>query len=160
LYFEIKNKIDMLSSPRLEKAIQKLYVAFHNNELNPECCKQCAVGNILDKTDSWKHLSDHHGSTELNYIGKVHQTLGRKFNGYTPLELLKIEATFLKACGYQLPLHHKNNKPEHPEDKDILFNGLCSVIQLLCEFDNVTNIMDYTKLFEYKNNDSPKYELI
>ncbi|GAA4812692.1 Na(+)-translocating NADH-quinone reductase subunit F [Litoribaculum gwangyangense] len=150
----------MQSSPRLEQAIQKLYVAFHNNELNPECCKQCAVGNILNKTDSWKHLSDHHGSTELNYIGKVHQTLGRKFNGYTPLELLKIEATFLKACGYQLPLHHKNNKPEHPKDKDILFNGLCSVIQLLCEFDNVTNIMDYTKLFEYKNNDSPRYELI
>lgn len=58
---------------RLERAIQKLYVAFHNNELHPECCKSCAVGNILDRTDAWKHLSDDHGSLHLNYIGNVHQ---------------------------------------------------------------------------------------
>ena len=64
------------------------------------CCKHCAVGNILDNMDIWKHLSNYHGSLELNYVGKVHQTLGRKFNGYSPLELLQIEATFLKACGY------------------------------------------------------------
>ena len=86
----------MKTSTRLEAAITKIYNAFHNNELNPECCKQCAVGNILDKTDSWKHLSDNHGSVQLNYVGKVHQTLGRKFNGYTPLELLQIESTFSK----------------------------------------------------------------
>lgn len=100
----------MKTSIRLVNAIQKLYIAFHNNELNPECCKKWAVGNILDKKDSWKHFSDDHGSTELNYLGKVHQTLGSKFNGYTPLELLKIEAIFLRGCNYQLPLHHKNKK--------------------------------------------------
>tara|TARA_R110002049_G_scaffold993_3_gene7128 strand:- start:4413 stop:4874 length:462 start_codon:yes stop_codon:yes gene_type:complete len=148
----------MKTTIRLEQAIQKLYVAFHNNTLYPECCKQCAVGNILDNTDSWKHLSDHHGALQLNYVGLVHQNLGRKFNGYSPLELLQIEAAFLKACGYQLPLHHKNNKPKNPTDKDILFNGLSEVIKLLCEMDGVSNVMDYTKLFEIENK-KPRYQI-
>ncbi|MFD0836757.1 Na(+)-translocating NADH-quinone reductase subunit F [Mariniflexile aquimaris] len=148
----------MNTSNRLELAIKKLYNAFHNNELHPECCMQCAVGNILDNKDSWKHLSDHHGALELNYLGSVHQNLGRKFNGYTPLELLQIEATFLKACGYQLPLHYKNKKPKHPTDKDVLFNGLSAVITYLCELDGVSNVMDYTKLFEV-SNEKPRYTL-
>ena len=148
----------MKTSTRLELAIIKLYNAFHNNELHPECCKQCAVGNILDNTDSWKHLSDSHGSLKLNYIGKVHQNLGRKFNGYTPLELLKIENVFLNSCGYQLPLHYKNEKPKNPTDKDLLFNGLSAVIAFLCELDGVDNVMDYTRLFEYKD-DKPKHAL-
>lgn len=149
----------MSTSSRLESAIKKLYTAFHNNTLNPECCQQCAVGNILDNTDNWKHLSDSHGALELNYVGKVHQTLGRKFNGYSPLELLKIEHTFLKACGFQVPLHYKNEKPQNPTDKDVLFDGLSAVITLLCELDGVKNVMDYTKLLEVKNN-KPKYVLV
>jgi hypothetical protein len=148
----------MKTSQRLDSAIKKLYNAFHNYQLHPECCMQCAVGNILDNKDAWKYLSDHHGAIELNYVGKVHQTLGRKFNGYTPLELLQIEATFLKACGYQLPLHHKNIKQKNPTDKDVLFNGLCDVVAFLCKLDGVTNIMDYSKLFEVENN-QPKYAL-
>lgn len=148
----------MQNTPRFNTAITKLYNAFHNNTLNPECCKQCAVGNILDNMDSWKHLSDSHGSIELNYIGKVHQNLGRKFNGYSPLELLKIEATFLKACGYAVPLHHKNEKPENITSKDVLFTGLVAIIEFLCKLDNVANIMDYTKLFEFDDS-KPKYEL-
>ena len=148
----------MKTSLRLESAINGLYIAFHNNTLNPECCKQCAVGNILNNTDSWKHLSNHHGSLQLNYVGRVHQTLGRKFNGYTPLELLQIEAAFLKACGYKLPIHHKNKKPKNPMDKDNLFKGLCEVIAFLCQLDGVENVMDYTKLFEVEN-DKPKYTL-
>lgn len=148
----------MKTSPRLESALNKLYTAFHNDLLNPECCKQCAVGNILDNTDSWKHLSDAHGDLKLNYVGKVHQTLGRKFNGYSPLELLQIEHTLLNACGYKLPLHYKNNKPILPTDKTILFKGLCAVIGYLCALDGVSNVMDYTKLFEFEN-DKPKYNM-
>ena len=87
----------------------------------------------------------------------MHQTLGRKFNGYTPIELLQIEATFLKACGYQLPIHHKNKKPQNPTDKGVLFNGLVAVITYLCQLDDVSNVMDYTKLFEVANN-KPRYK--
>lgn len=148
----------MKTSRRLDAAITKIYTAFLNNKLNPECCKQCAVGNILDKTDSWKHLSDDHGTLTLNYIGKVHQTLGRKFNGYTPIELLQIERVFLEACGYQLPLNYKNKKPENPDNKDELFKGVQAVISFLCKLDNVTDIMDYTKLIAFENNDS-KYKI-
>ncbi|MGS2725138.1 Na(+)-translocating NADH-quinone reductase subunit F [Psychroserpens sp. BH13MA-6] len=148
----------MKTSYRLEQAIQKLYHAFHNDELHPECCKSCAVGNILDRTDAWKHLSDEHGTLNLNYIGKVHQSLGRRFNGYSPYELLQIEATFLKACRYQLPFHRSHKRPNNPKDKDLLFEGLAAVITLLCELDQVPNVMDYTKLFEFEN-DRPKYEL-
>jgi hypothetical protein len=143
----------MKTSTRLEASITKIYNAFHNNELNPECCKQCAVGNILDKTDSWKHLSDNHGSVQLNYVGKVHQTLGRKFNGYTPLELLQIESTFLEACGYELPINYKNKKPKDIENKEVLFKGVQAVIAFLCKLDNTANVMDYTKLFSFENNE-------
>lgn len=149
----------MYTSKRLEHAITKLYTAFHNNTLHPECCKSCAVGNILDNTDAWKHLSDVHGSIVLNYIGKVHQGLGRKFNGYTPQELLQIEAVFLEACGYSLPLTYKNIKPSNPEDKETLFQGLSKTISFLCKLDGVTNVMDYSKLFEFKEDHAPVYEL-
>ena len=148
----------MKTTQRFENAIKKLYIAFHNNTLNPECCKQCAVGNILNNTESWKHFSDDHGSTSLNYVGKIYQNLGRKFCGYTPLELLTIEKIFLTACGYKLPLHHKNGKPNNPKDKEVLFKALSAVISNLCRLDGITNIMDYSKLLEYEN-DKPKYEL-
>ncbi|SDR93111.1 hypothetical protein SAMN04515667_1020 [Formosa sp. Hel1_31_208] len=149
----------MKTTQRLEKAIEKLYIAFHNDKLHPECCKSCAVGNILDRTGAWKQLSDEHGSVQLNYVGKVHQSFGRRFNGYTPYELLEVEAIFLKTCGYQLPLKRNNIKPNHPQNKDLLFNGLCEVVKFLCKIDNVPNVMDYTKLFEVENN-QPKYVLM
>lgn len=151
--------MSMKTSQRFESAIKKLYTAFHNNTINPESCTQCAVGNILNNTESWKHLSDDHGSTKLNYIGKVHQSFGRKFGGYTPLELLTIEAVFLEACGYTIPLHHKNKKPDNPRDKEVLFTGLCAVIGYLCKLEGITNIMDYSKLFEYQN-DQPTYKFV
>ena len=143
---------------RLEQALVKLYNAFHNNRLNPEDCAACAVGNILDNHDSWKHLSNDHGSLQLNYIGTVHQRLGRRFNGYTPQELLQIEKVFLEACGFQTPLCHYNPKPFNPTDKELLFNGLNAVVSLLCKFDNVPDVMEYSKLFEYEEN-NPVYKL-
>jgi len=138
----------MKTTNRFENAVKKLYLAFHNKALNPECCKQCAVGNILDKTDSWKYFSDNHGSTKLNYVGLINQNLGRKFKGYSPFELLQIEATFLKGCGYSLPLDHKGIRPINSEDKEVLFNGLSAVITFLCELDGIKNVMDYSKLFK------------
>ena len=129
----------MKTTVRFEDAVRKLYMAFHNNQLNPECCKQCAVGNILDNKDFWKHLSDDHGSLKLNYIGRVHHNLGRRFNGYNPMELLQIERAFLRGCGYQLPIHYTHQKPKHPTDKDTLFKGLCEVVKLLCALDGMEN---------------------
>jgi len=144
-------------SNRLEQALIKLYNAFHNDELNPECCSACAVGNILDNHDSWKHLSNEHGSIKLSHIGRVHQQLGRTFNGYTPLELLQIEKVFLEACGFKLPLCHYNPNPPNPKDKEVLFKGLSTVIAFLCELDGIANVMEYSKIFEYEK-DNPVYK--
>lgn len=148
----------MKTSKRLEQALIKLYNAYHNNSLNPEDCAACAVGNILDNHDSWKHLSNAHGSLELSYVGRVHQNLGRKFNGYTPIEILKIEKVFLEACGFKTPLCHYNRKPKNPTANDVLFNGLSAVVHLLCELDSIENVMDLSKLFEQENGE-PVYHL-
>ncbi len=147
-------KFERMKTPkRLEQALIKLYNAYHNNRLNPEDCTACAVGNILDNFDSWKHLSDKHGSLQLSYIGRVHQGLGRKFNGYTPKELLQIEKQFLDSCGFKTPLCHYNTKPKNPTSKETLFNGLVTVVELLCSLDNMPNLLDYSILFEQENGE-------
>ncbi|MEM1003551.1 MAG: Na(+)-translocating NADH-quinone reductase subunit F [Bacteroidota bacterium] len=138
----------MKTTKRFDEAINKIYMAFHNNHLNPEDCAACAVGNILDRRDFWKHLSDDHGSLNLNYVGRFHEMRGKRFNGYSPSELLRIEQAFLDGCGYQLPFRHNNLRPENPTDSNVLFRGLCAVVQLLCELDGIINIMDYHKLFD------------
>ena len=148
----------MKTTKRLEHALIKLYNAYHNNRLNPEDCTACAVGNILDNFDSWKHLSDKHGSLQLSYLGKVHQNLGRKFNGYTPQELLQIEKTFLESCGFTTPLCHYNQKPINPSSNEVLFKGLCAVVALLCQLDGIHNVMDYSKIFEQEKG-VPVYHL-
>jgi hypothetical protein len=145
-------------TPRFQQAIEKLYNAFHAGQLHPECCQQCAVGTILDGTSAWRHLSDAHGSLKLNYVGLVNQNLHKTFNGYTPLELLQIEAAFLKGCGYSLPLHHQNKKPNRPADQAILFNGLEAVVAFLCSLEGIANGMDCTSLFQYTGKEAiPAY---
>lgn len=135
---------------RLEQALNKLYQAFYNDELVPECANYCAVGNICDNKDRWIHLTDAHGSEKLNYVGVVNEKFGKRINGYLPSELLKTEALFLKACGYSLPLNHNSTRPIHPTSKESLFDGLAVVIEYLCALDGVSNVMDYKSLFNYQ----------
>lgn len=148
----------MKTTKRLEQALIKLYNAYHNNNLNPEDCAACAAGNILDNHDSWKHLSNEHGSLQLSYVGRVHQNLGRKFNGYSPQEILQIEKVFLDACGFKTPLCHYNPKPQNLTSNEVLFNGLSEVVELLCELDKTPNVMNYSRLFEQENGE-PIYHI-
>lgn len=134
---------------RFNDAVEKLYVAFHNNTLNPEDCKQCAVGNILDHISHWEYLTEKHGTTKLNYIGLLNQKLGRRFNGYLPLELLQIERAFLKGCGYTFSKKNRLRKPNHTINENILFDGLCEVVAELCCLDGIKNVMDCKALFQY-----------
>jgi hypothetical protein len=144
----------METSKRFNQALEKLYNAFHENRLNPLSCTQCAVGTILDNNHYWKEFSNYNGTLQLNYVGLVHQRLGRKFNGFTPLELLQIEKVFLQACGYAVPLHQYTftNKKKN---KDKLFKGLEAVVAQLCTFDNIPNVMDCTSLFNHQRQ-TPK----
>ncbi|MAW95693.1 MULTISPECIES: Na(+)-translocating NADH-quinone reductase subunit F [unclassified Leeuwenhoekiella] len=140
-----------MKNSRFENAIQKLYRAFHANTLDPECCKSCAVGNILDNTDSWKHLTEGHGSLRLSYVGQINEAFNKRFQGYSPGELLQIEAAFLRGCGYQLPLKRNSFRPEDRTSKHILFDGLCEAITVLCKLDTIPNVMDYQDLLKSKN---------
>lgn len=140
---------NMATSERFENAIAKLYNAFHTNQLNPECCNHCAVGNICDNTDTWKNLTDAHGSTKLNYVGIVNENFGRRFNGYKPSELLQIEAAFLTGCGYSLPLNQNSKKPTDTDCKNMLFDGLCAVVTFLCHLEEIPDIMDCEGLFDF-----------
>ena len=133
---------------RLEKALNKLYTAFYNEQLDPENCCHCAVGNICDNIDAWKHFTDIHGSIKLNYLGRLHETLGKRINGYSPLELLSIEAVFLKACGYSLTSKNRLLKPAKIIDREMKFRGLCAAIDYLCALDNVENVMELYKRFD------------
>jgi len=143
----------MKTTIRFDRAIQKLYRAFHNDTLNPDDCKQCAVGNIMDNNDSWKHLTDKHGSTQLNYLGLLHQNLGRRFNGYSPLEILNIEKSFLKGCGYSGFMKGRRlYRPEDITDKGMLFKGLNEVVSYLCKLDNINDVMDCSVLFNFETS--------
>ena len=137
-------------SLRFESAVNKLYNAFHEDRLNPECCNQCAVGNLLDNRDYWKHFARFHGDINLTYVGKVNEAFGKKFNGYSPSELLAIEQAFLSGCGYTLPINGRNPKPQDPMNKDLQFKGLEAVISKLCELDGIRDIMDCEELFSYQ----------
>lgn len=137
---------------RTENAIEKLYTAFHKEELKPECHSQCAVGNICNNTTAWQHLTEHHGSGKLSYVGIIHQGLGRKFFGFSPIELLQIEQEFLLGCGYSLPLHYlKKNNQLHQDD---LFEGLTKVVAYLCQLEQISNVMDCSLLFDYEPAES------
>lgn len=151
-FIVLKKLAIMKLTKRLDEALYKLYNSFHDGTLNPECCNNCAVGNICNNTDSWKHFSNEHGSLQLNYVGLVHQNLGRTFFGYSPLDLLQIEAEFLKGCGYKIPLNHRNSKPDLSSNKENLFDGMCAAIELLCYFDKIDNVMDYYPILDKKVN--------
>lgn len=140
----------MQTSKRFDIAVKKLYHAFHDGTLHPECAQRCAVGNICDNKDMWTHFSDDHGTTRLNYIGLVNQNFGKRFNGYTPHELLQIEAAFLKGCGYSLPLRHSGKRPNNPKDLSVQFNGLCEAITLMCQLDGLNDIMNISELLNYE----------
>ena len=138
----------MKLSQRLDAALLKLYKAYQDNALHPEDACRCAVGNILNQTDSWKHLSNLHGSLQLNYIGLVHEVLDKKFGGYKPSELMAIEKAFLEGCGYQTPLATQKKKPKNPTNRELLFDGLAATIEKLCALDGVENVLEITTAFE------------
>ncbi len=139
----------MLLPKRLEHALSKLYTAYHSGQLDPEDCLQCAVGNICDNKDFWKHFTKLHGSTTLNYVGLVNENFGRRFNGYSPHELLQIEAIFLKGCGYTFTSTHRLKKPAAKITSDMMFNGLCDAVDFLCVLDRIENVMELYKKFNF-----------
>jgi len=133
----------MKTTIRFNAAITKLYNAFHKGELNPNDCMHCAVGNLCDNSNLWARLvKSHYGRKYYldNYIGQVKETVDK--TGYSALELLKIEDIFLTGCNVKAGDFHLY------KDKNRQFNGLCAVVEYLCELDNISNVMEVQSLFE------------
>lgn len=140
----------MKTTERFERAVTKLYTAFHNGALNAMSCSKCAVGNICDGNKDWsdvvgcgnsidqvdhRHLKSVMDLYKNNFKSDFNKgLLTIKKTGYSPFEIAKIEALFLE---------------EHDASKDGEYKGLCAVVEYLCELDGIPNVMDYSSLFEY-----------
>ena len=146
----------MKTTERFDNAVSKLYTAFWNGTLNAMDCKACACGNICNNSRDW--VKDY-----------------KSDSGYSPDELLNIEQIFMHGYredirGYinhplSIDLKYLNRdgigwdaKKVNSENKDLVFLAMTSVVEYLCELDDIPNVMDYTKLFESENNE-PKYQL-
>lgn len=136
----------MQTPSRFDKALNALYEGFYNGQLHPEDACRCAVGTICGGWSSWRYFSDQHGSLQLNYVGRTHQVLRRRYKGYLPSELLSIEAAFLKGCGYDLPLDSKRKRPGSPADLDLIYSGLLAAIAELCRLEGKTDLLPTQKI--------------
>jgi hypothetical protein len=132
---------------RFTDAVSKLYSAFHEGTLDSFNCKQCAVGSICDGNSEWADIrSCASGSFEDPKRKEVIEIIDK--TGYSPIEIYNIEKIFITNAPYKLR-----------HDKDAQFKGLCAVIEYLCELDNIPNILEYTSLFEFNENNEAKNEL-
>jgi hypothetical protein len=152
----------MKTTKRFEKAVMKLYKAFHDDELNAWNCQKCAVGNLCDGDSNWVKIISNGAfdfrtidlETDLSKIIDIPNVMN---TNYSALELAEIENLFMFGR-----IMKKNIEPSYfdniSDKKEKQFKGLCAVVEYLAELDNIPNPMDYTKLFETENN-KPKYQL-
>lgn len=161
----------MKTTKRFDQALERLYNAFNNRELNAYDCKACAVGNILGELggSGWKHkvISPYAYDYILSYPG-IHESdevLKAKIIAecsYSLEELANIEYLFMygvKRLDSGMEINHREAKT-HEELLELQFKGLCYVIEYLCELDGIENFMDHTKMFERNNGVSFKYEVV
>ena len=147
----------MKTTERFEKAISVLYKAFHEGTLDAMNCRHCAVGNLLGHS---------HWSPSLNVQELI--LVGSNNSMYSLKELADIEKMFLHG---NLDVHNKhifsNTIPSYAvtngfrtkeEQRELQFKGLCAVVEYLAQLDNIPNPMDYSRVFERKNNIA-KYQL-
>jgi hypothetical protein len=139
-------------TPRLERAITKLYNAFHKGELEAGDCSKCAVGNLCDNESDWRYINEYEMFSEYhNGYSAIEKT------GYSVKEIMDIEHLFMYGVKRDAPGWDWN--AFKGKDKELQFKGLCAVVEYLCELDNVPNVMDIKSLFEYDNNNQPISEL-
>lgn len=139
----------MKHSERFENAVSKLYNAFHEGRLKGMDCEACAVGNICDNNGDWRYMPYYGMSNSWNreiYLETVKKT------GYSDDELVNIERLFMYGVR-EGSFKHKWKNNETDETTETQFQGLCAVVEYLCELEGIENIMDYQSLF------NPKREL-
>ncbi len=88
-------------------------------------------------------MSDTEKDFFISYKSEI-PNLTIKRTGYSVYELAMVEAIFISEHHYATPV------------KECQFNGLCAVVEYLCELDNIPNVMDIQSLFEYENDYAKK----
>ncbi|MGB2525664.1 Na(+)-translocating NADH-quinone reductase subunit F [Flagellimonas sp. SN16] len=137
-----------MSTERFEKAVTKLYRAFHEGTLNAFSCEACAVGNIAGGK-GWSGLAvpervnvlKHDYMQIVNKGGDIDDYNYPEGLEYSPSALYQVELRFLTVW--------EDAKNPDGRNKELQFKGLCAVVEYLCELDNIPNVMDYSSLFEY-----------
>jgi len=140
---------------RFEKGYNALYNAFMNDRLQSGNCSACAVGSIIGSAENadWKMLKI--GDTKLfvtdtnnNEWKKMFSTMnGHQYfdfnqelndklieiTGYDAYEMSMIEYAFESNTNIKF-YHDCNDKDKLMEDQ---INGLCAVIDIMIELDNI-----------------------
>lgn len=131
------------TTERFERAVSKLYNAFHLGELNAldACC--CVVGNLCNNNGNWHPLYADMTKEKFEIIAQTN---------YSRDELRNAESIFMHGGDWREWTKHGVG------NRDMQFKGLCAVVEYLAELDGIPNLMDYKALFETQN-DKPKKQL-
>lgn len=144
------NFIKMKTTKRFDRAVTKLYNAFHHGRLDAMRCTACATGNILGnvKWNGWMFDKE-----KRNWSNKFEYPENAD---YSKEELADIEWIFLSPW---IDFYgDRTDITNLGKNRRLQFKGLCAVVEYLCELDNIPNVMDYKSLFEAEK-DKPKYQL-
>jgi hypothetical protein len=152
---------------RFKNAVDALMYAFFNETLAKGTCSACAVGTIvawgagekvgkslspvyirdLISNDLWGmafSTTDGIQSRDYKMEKEWFVKICIKATGYSADELARIEYVF----NTNTEIHYKNypnhTKQEIMEDQ---YNGLCAVMDVLCEIETIQDAASYKKLF-------------
>lgn len=145
---------------RFNKAYNSLVNAFYNGTLAKGTCKACAVGNIVadaigikarvpKNTEEHITIDDNEYWDAIVFSSSAHNNKieGLKCviaTGYSGQELLLIERAFENNTDINWDEYNKSSEQDILEDQ---FNGLCAVVDVLLELDNIKPEEHYKQKF-------------
>ena len=141
---------------RFNYAMDRLVRAFFDENLIPQDCRKCAVGNIV-RSSMWGHIFSTDGGVQFFYekgVDTPSHVYTRaenliKSTGYSVEEMARIELAFEKNTNYHM-LHLRENQITRDEFIQDQFNGLCAVVDVLCELDKIENSQWYKDVLREK----------
>jgi hypothetical protein len=129
---------------RFSTAVDKLIRAFFDGNLKKGECDKCAVGSICDGSKKWSLLFETNPDTleqdrfglnqymyDLDAYEEPLEVIAK--TGYSPEELAEVEYAF-EANSW-----HVGDVTSKDDAIQSQFDGLCAVIDKLCEFDEIQN---------------------
>ena len=139
----LKTKTTIMTK-RFSVAVDKLIRAFFNEDLKKGECDKCAVGNICDGSKKWSILfetnpdtleQDRFGLNQYMFDSDAFeeplQVIAK--TGYSPEQMAEVEYAFEANTWYEENVKTREDKIQSQ------FEGLCAVIDKLCEFDEIQN---------------------